>query len=86
MLGELCVPPGGEEAGLCCITGRKWKWKCCDIVGLWNSWKRSVNLVESDISSELCCEVLQQHFPKEREGQEQQAKAATTSSERELLS
>lgn len=42
--------------------------------------------VESDVSSELRCEVRQQHFPKGREGQEQQAKAAKTSSKRELLS
>lgn len=42
--------------------------------------------VESDISSELRCEVLQQHFPKGTEGQEQQAQAAKTSSKRELLS
>lgn len=86
MLAEVCVPPRGRRGWSVLFHSRKWKWKCCDIVGLQNNGKRSLNLVESDIASELCCKVLQQHFPKGREGQEQQAKAATTSSKRELLS
>lgn len=46
----------------------------------------SCESVESDISSELLCEVLQQHFPMGREGQEQRAKAAKNSYKRALLS
>lgn len=46
----------------------------------------SCESVESDISLELLCEVLQQHVPMGREEQEQWAKAAKTSYKRELLS
>lgn len=65
-----------------------------EIEMLWHCWNMEqldkefepCESVESDISPELRCEVQQQCFPKGREGQEQQAEAAKTSSKRELLS
>lgn len=89
VLSKVCVPPEGKRDWSVLLHKQE-----MEIEMLWHCWNMEqlekesepCESVESEICSELHCEVLQQHFPKGREGQEQQAKAAKTSSIRELLS